>query len=307
MKKIVFMGTPDFAVSPLEKLNEKFDVKLVVTQKDKIRDRKKLLPTKVKEKAQELGLEVITPNSVKTDEFFSLIQKINPDFIIVVAFGKIINKRLIDFMQGRILNIHASILPELRGASPINFAIVNGLTKTGISIMSIDEGLDTGDVLATKETEISINENVEELYDRLKIMGSDLIIKVLENFDEFFKNRQKQIGNSTYAPIIKKEMGKIDFNDTTLNIHNKIRGFYNWPGAFCQYNGEILKIHQSKLSKETSDGQIGEIFKIDEEGFFVKTLDSSIKIIQIQFPGKKRVLVKDYLRGNSIKIGEILR
>lgn len=307
MKKIVFMGTPDFAVSPLERLNEKFDVKLVVTQKDKIRDRKKLLPTKVKEKAQELGLEVITPNSVKTDEFFSLIQKINPDFIIVVAFGKIIDKRLIDFMQGRILNIHASILPELRGASPINFAIVNGLTKTGISIMSIDEGLDTGDVLATSETEISINENVEELYDKLKIMGSDLIIKVLENFDEFFKNRQKQSGNSTYAPIIKKEMGKIDFNDTSLNIHNKIRGFYNWPGAFCQYNGELLKIHQSKLTNEVSDAQIGEIFKIDEEGFFVKTLDSSIKIIQIQFSGKKRVLVKDYLRGNSIKIGEILR
>lgn len=306
MKKIIFMGTPDFAVLPLEKLNEKFCIKLVVTQKDKLRNRNKLSQTPVKQKAIELGLDVITPDSVKTDEFFSLVKEINPDFIVVVAFGQIIDKRLIDFMKGKILNIHASILPHLRGASPINFAIVNGFKKTGLSIMSIDYGLDTGDVLEIDETDISISENVEDLYQRLKKMGANLIVKVLENFQNFFENRKKQIGDSSYAPIIKKEMGKLSFNDFSINVHNKIRGFYNWPGTFCNYDGKIIKIHKSMLSSEKFDGKVGEIFKVDKEGFFVKTLDSSIKILEIQFPGKKRVLVKDYLRGNSIKIGEVL-
>lgn len=306
MKKIIFMGTPDFAVLPLEKLNEKFSIELVVTGKDKLRNRNKLLKTPVKEKALELGLNVITPDSVKTDEFFSLVKDINPDFIVVVAFGKIIDKRLIDFMKGKILNIHASILPNLRGAAPINFAIVRGFKETGVSIMSIDDGLDTGDVLAIEKTDISISENVCDLYNRLKIMGSNLIVKVLENFQKFFENRKKQTVDFSYAPIIKKEMGKLTFNDFSINIHNKIRGFYNWPGTFCNFDGKIIKIHKSMLSNEEFNGKIGEIFKVDKEGFFVKTLDSSIKILEIQFPGKKRVLVKDYLKGNSIKIGEVL-
>lgn len=305
--KIIFMGTADFSVLPLEKLNEKFDIELVVTKKDKLRNRNKLLPTPVKEKALELGLNVITPDSVRDDEFFSIVKKINPDFLVVVAFGKIIDKRLIDFMQGRILNIHASVLPKLRGACPINFAIVEGFKKTGVSIMSIDEGLDTGDVLAVEQTNISDSENVEQLYERLKVIGSNLIVKVIDDFDTFFKNRKKQDLDYTYAPVITKEMGKIDFNDTSLNIHNKIRGFYNWPSTFCNYNGETIKIHKSEVSKEKFDGKIGEIFKVDDDGFFVKTKDSSIKILQIQFPGKKRLFVKDYLKGNSIKIGEILK
>lgn len=307
MKKIIFMGTPDFAVLPLEKLNENFEISLVVTQKDKLRNRKKLMPTPVKEKALELGLEVITPDTVKSDEFFEIVKKINPDFIVVVAFGQIINKRLIDFMQGKILNIHASVLPKLRGAAPINWAIVNGFNKTGVSIMSINEGLDEGDVLAISETEISICENAENLYERLKIIGTELIIKVLDNFDCFYENKKQQGDNFTYAPIIKKYMGKICFDDTALNIHNKIRGFYNWPSAFCEYEGQIIKIHKSCISDETKDVEVGTIFKVDDEGFFVKTLDGSLKVLEIQFPAKKRVLVKDFLRGNSIKVGEVLK
>lgn len=307
MQKIIFMGTPDFAVVPLEKLNEKFEVSLVVTQKDKLRNRKKLLPTPVKERALELGLEVITPESVKTDEFFEIVKKINPDFIIVVAFGQIINKRLIDFMNGKILNIHASLLPKLRGAAPINWAIVDGFKKTGVSIMSINEGLDTGDVLITDETEISLSENVEDLYNRLKEMGAYLIVKALENFDKLYSERTKQGDEFTYASMIKKEMGKLSFADTSINIHNKIRGFYNWPSTFCEYNGEIIKIHKSELTNENSNCEVGTIFKVDEDSIFVKTLDGSIKILELQFSGKKRVLVRDYLKGNSIEIGEVLR
>lgn len=306
MKKIIFMGTPDFAVKPLEFLNEKFEISLVVSQKDKLRNRKKLTPTPVKERALELGLEVITPDSVKTDEFFEIVEKINPDFIVVVAFGQIIDKRLIDRMEGRILNIHASILPKLRGAAPINWAIVNGDKKSGVSIMSIDVGLDTGDVLLVEETKITDEDNVETLYNRLCEIGSKAIVDAIENFDELYKNRQKQGEDFTYAPIIKKEMGKLYFSDTSENIHNKIRGFYIWPSTFCTYKGENIKIHSSEISNQKYSGEYGTIFKVEEDGFLVSTSNGSVKIKEIQFPGKKRVTVKDYLRGNSIEIGEVL-
>ncbi|KXB66522.1 methionyl-tRNA formyltransferase [Parvimonas sp. KA00067] len=306
MKKIIFMGTPDFAVPPLEVLNENFEISLVVSQKDKLRNRKKLLPTPVKQKALELGLEVITPDSVKSDEFFEIVKKINPDFIVVVAFGQIIDKRLIDFMGGKILNIHASILPELRGSAPINWAIVNGLEKTGVSIMSIDVGLDTGDVLDIEETEISDLDNAETLYERLSKMGSTLIVETMNDFENKYKNRIKQGVNFSYAPMIKKEMGKLNFNDTSRNIFNKIRGFYNWPSTFCEYMGENIKVHRAEIGTESPNVKVGTIFKTSKDAIFVKTLDGSIKLLEIQFAGKKRVLVKDYLRGNSIKVGEIL-
>ena len=302
MKKIIFMGTPDFAVPPLETLNENFEVSLVVSQKDKLRNRKKLLPTPVKQRALELGLEVVTPDSVKSDEFFEIVKEINPDFIVVVAFGQIIDKRLIDFMHGKILNIHASILPELRGSAPINWAIVNGLEKTGVSIMSIDVGLDTGDVLDIEETEISDLDNAETLYERLSKMGS-----TINNFENKYENRVKQGDKFSYAPMIKKEMGKLDFNDTSRNIFNKIRGFYNWPSTFCEYMEENIKVHRAEISKENPNENVGTIFKVSDDGIFVKTMDGSIKLLEIQFSGKKRVLVKDYLRGNSIKVGEILK
>lgn len=306
MKKIIFMGTPDFAVKPLEFLNEKFDISLVVSQKDKLRNRKKLTPTPVKARALELGLEVITPDSVKTDEFFEIVEKINPDFIVVVAFGQIIDKKLIDRMKGRILNIHASILPKLRGAAPINWAIVNGDKKSGVSIMSIDVGLDTGDVLLVEETEITDEDNVETLYNRLCEIGSNAIVNAIENFDELYKNRKKQGDDFTYAPIIKKEMGKLDFTETSENIHNKIRGFYIWPSTFCNYMGENIKIHSSEISNQKYVGECGTIFKIEEDGFLVSTSNGSIKIKEIQFAGKKRVSVRDYLKGNSIEVGEVL-
>ena len=255
----------------------------------------------------ELGLEVVTPDSVKSDEFFEVVKEINPDFIVVVAFGQIIDKRLIDFMKGKILNIHASILPELRGSAPINWAIVNGLKKTGVSIMSIDVGLDTGDVLDIEETEILESDNAETLYERLSEMGSSLIVKTINDFENKYENRVKQGDNFSYAPMIKKEMGKLNFNDTSRNIFNKIRGFYNWPSTFCEYLGENIKIHRAEISKENPNESIGTIFKISDDAIFVKTLDGSIKLLEIQFSGKKRVLVKDYLRGNSIKVGEILK
>lgn len=307
MKKIIFMGTPEFAVPPLETLNENFEVSLVVSQKDKLRNRKKLLPTPVKQRALELGLEVVTPDSVKSDEFSEVVKEINPDFIVVVAFGQIIDKRLIDFMKGKILNIHASILPELRGSAPINWAIVNGLKKTGVSIMSIDVGLDTGDVLDIEETEILESDNAETLYERLSEMGSSLIVKTINDFENKYENRVKQGDNFSYAPMIKKEMGKLNFNDTSRNIFNKIRGFYNWPSTFCEYLGENIKIHRAEISKENPNEIVGTIFKVSDDAIFVKTLDGSIKLLEIQFSGKKRVLVKDYLRGNSIKVGEILK
>lgn len=306
MKKILFMGTPDFAVKPLEFLNEKFEISLVVSQKDKLRNRNKLLPTPVKARALELGLEVITPEIVKTDEFYEIVEDINPDFIVVVAFGQIIDKRLIDRMGGRILNIHASILPKLRGAAPINWAIVNGDKKSGVSIMSIDVGLDTGDVLLVEETEITDDDNCETLYNRLALMGSNAIVKAIDNFDELFKNRVKQGNDFTYAPIIKKEMGKLDFTETSENIHNKIRGFYIWPSTFCNYMGENIKIHSSEISNQKYVGECGTIFKIEEDGFLVSTSNGSIKIKEIQFAGKKRVSVRDYLKGNSIEVGEVL-
>ena len=307
MKNIVFMGTPEFAVKPLEKLYENFNIKLVVTQEDKLRNRNKLLPTPVKIKALELGLKVITPSSVNTDDFFEIILKENPDFIVIVAFGQKIGKKLIEHMKGRILNIHSSLLPKLRGAAPINWAIVNGFCETGVSIMSIDEGLDTGDILSFDKTNISISENSEELYNRLSIMGANLIVKTILDFDSLYKKRLKQDDNFSYAPIIKKDFGRLSFNDSALNIHNKVRGFYNWPSTFCNYKDEIIKIHRTELVDYKSSEENGKIVKVENDGFIVTTADGCIKITEIQFPSKKRILVSEYLKGNSIEIGEILR
>lgn len=310
MKKIIFMGTPEFAVESLDKIYEtdNYEISLVVTGKDKKRSRGKLLPTPVKLKAEELSLPVITPSSVNTEEFMNRVKEINPDYIIVVAYGQIIGDKLIEYMNGRIINVHSSVLPKYRGAAPINWAIVNGEAESGVSIMLIGEGLDTGDVLNIAKTKIFEEEDAGQLHDRLKILGAETLIKTLSNFDIFYSNRTVQDeAKASYYGMIKKKMGKIDFTNNPKNIYNKMRGFKPWPGSFFEYEGENIKVHNMHIIEEYNDYKLGQVVDVSEDGIKISCKNGYIVLTEIQFPNKRKMSVKDYLKGNEFKKDIILK
>src|SRR5690606_23122965 len=242
------MGTPEFAVPPLEALHSKgYDISLVITQKDKRRGRgKKLLPTPVKEKALELGLEVYQPDSVNEKDTINRLIEINPDVIVVVAFGQILKKDLLNIPKYGCLNIHASILPKYRGAAPINWAIINGEKETGITIMEMDEGLDTGDILKVERIPIEKDDDSISIHDKLSHLGAKLIVRVLEEMRMGKIEKTPQNHElSSYAPMLSKETGRIDWNNNGNNIINLIKGLKPWPSAYFIYNGDSIKIHKA--------------------------------------------------------------
>lgn len=308
--KIVFMGTPDFAVPNLEMLykNENYNIELVVTQGDKKRGRgKKIKFPPVKEKALELGLEVYQPENINSEDSIKKIRDIAPDFIIVVAFGQILRKDILSIPKYGCINVHASLLPKYRGAAPINWAIIDGEKNTGITIMQMDQGLDTGDILNKKSIEISIEDDYPSLHDKLASLGGELLINTLEDMVNEDVNRVVQDDNlSNYAPMIFKETGKINWDDYAHNIVNKVRGLKPWPTAYTNYEDMNMKIHKAKVLDEKSYGEIGEILKVCDEGIYVSTKDKMILIEELQFPNKKKMNVKDYIRGNEIKTGVVL-
>lgn len=309
MKKVIFMGTPDFAVASLNEIakNNSFEIPLVITRADKKRNRGKLLPTPVKERAIELGLDVITPKSINTPEVIETIKNINPDYIAVVAYGQIIGKELIDFMDGRMINVHSSILPKYRGAAPINWAIVKGEKESGVSIMLVGEELDQGDILKIEKAPISDDEDAGTLHDRLMDMGAKALVEVLDDFDEYYEKRISQNEeDATYYGMIKKEMGKIDFTDSPANIYNKMRGFKPWPGSYFIYKDKNVKVHNMHIINEYNDYKDGEVVKVEDKGITISCNNGYIVITELQFPNKKRMLVEDYLKGNEFEKGIIL-
>lgn len=306
---IVFMGTPEFAVPTLESLyNEGYSIDLVITQEDKRRGRgKKLQYTPVKEKALELGLEVFQPNSINSEGSITKMKELNPDFIVVVAYGQILKKEILEIPKYGCYNVHASLLPKYRGAAPINWAIINGEKETGITIMEIDEGLDTGDMILWEAIPINSEDDTVIIHDKLAELGGKLIVKALSDIKDNKAVKTPQDHSlSSYASMLNKDMGKIKWNDTGENIINLIRGLKPWPSAYTKYKDEVLKIHKAKLINPLKKGICGEIIKVDKEGIFVVAKDKTVVLEEIQFPGKKRLKVDEYLRGNSVDEGVIL-
>ncbi|WP_313756616.1 methionyl-tRNA formyltransferase [Tissierella sp.] len=307
--KIVFMGTPDFAVPTLKSLYSKgYSIELVITQKDKPKGRgKKLQYTPVKEKALELGLEVYQPDSINDIETINRIKSINPDFIVVVAYGQILKKDILEIPKYGCYNVHASLLPKYRGAAPINWVIINGEEETGVTIMEMEEGLDSGDMLLWKSIPINRDDDASSIHDKLSELGGKLIIGALEGIRNGELNKIPQNHSlSTYAHMLDKGMGRINWNDKGENIINLIKGLKPWPSAYSQYKDEIVKIHKASLSGKVKEGSNGEIVKVDNKGMYVNAQDKIVVIEEIQFPGKKKLKVEEYLRGNSIEKGIIL-
>lgn len=305
--KIVFMGTPEFAVPTLEALADNgHNIKLVITQPDKKQGRgKKVQSSPIKIKAQDLGIEVFQPKNVNSIESIEKLKVINPDIIIVVAYGQILKEEILKLPKYGCINVHASLLPYYRGAAPINWAIINGEKKSGVTIMYMDKGLDTGDMILKKEIDIDYNDNAKDLHDKLKYLGANALIEALVDIESGKVTREKQNNEiATYAPMLDKKIGLIDWNQNGERIRNLVRGINPWPGAYFIYNNEKVKIFEVELIDKLSN-EIGKIVKVDKDGIIINAKDKSVIIKEIQFPGKKRMKVEEFLKGNSIKEGYI--
>ncbi|MBP3559057.1 MAG: methionyl-tRNA formyltransferase [Clostridia bacterium] len=304
--KILYMGTPDFAVKPLKALIEnKYDVCGVVTQPDKPVGRKAILtPPPVKIEAENAGIKVYQPQTLKNGEGIEILKETNPDVVIVVAYGKILPKDFLEFSKYGCINIHGSILPKYRGAAPIQRCVLDGEEYAGVTAMQMDVGLDTGDMLLVEKTKIGENETSGELFDRLADMGAQLLIKTLDKLQKDELKPEKQNDEeSTYASMLDKSMSPVDWNNSAQQVHNQIRGLDPWPVALTVYNGKTLKLFRSYLTDSLGSGEAGTV-KAVKEGLAVFCGDGKPVIItEVQYEGKKRMKAADFLRGNPIPDG----
>ena len=304
--KIVYMGTPDFAVPALKKLAQspKHTVAAVFTQPDKPQGRKMIMaPPDVKVCAQELSIPVYQPKSMKGDDAFAQLEEIDPDVIVVAAYGQILPKRVLDLPKFGCVNIHGSLLPKYRGAAPIQQAVLNGDKVTGVTTMLMDVGLDTGDILLTKETEIGINETSAELFDRLSLMGGELIEETLDALENGTVEPKKQDEKlASHTSKIDKSMCPVSFDKPALEIHNRIRGLYSWPIATAQIGGKRVKIHKARLCDKS--GRAGEILSV--KPLVIACAEGSVEILELQPEGKKKMTAEAFAAGHKLKTGEIL-
>lgn len=306
MTKIVFMGTPDFAVPVLKQLiSDGYEVVAVVTQPDRPVGRKKILtPPSVKVAAEQHGIPVLQPEKLRDSEELEQIIKLEPDLIVTAAYGQILPKKLLDAPKYGCINVHASLLPELRGGAPIHYAILQGKEKTGVTIMYMVEKLDAGDILTQVEVPISETDTVGTLHDKLSEAGAKLLSETLPKLlrGELTPVPQNE-EEATYAYNITREQEKIDWTKTGEEIYNHIRGFNPWPVAYTTLNGKTIKIWRSVKVPLPRRGLPGEIVSIDEEGFTVCTgNETGIKIIELQPSGKRRMSAAEYLRGAGAKL-----
>lgn len=302
---IVFMGTPDFAVPCLQKLLDAgYPVTGVFTQPDKPKGRGyKLVPPPVKELAMAHDIPVFQPASLRNDEAYELLKSCAPDLIVVVAYGKILPKRVLELPQYGCINVHASLLPRYRGAGPIQWAILNGESETGITTMYMGEGLDTGDMLEQVKTPIGENETADELYTRLSKMGAETLLVTLQKLEADALLRTPQDDSlSCYAPILDKSLCPLDFNKTARELHNQIRGLSSWPAATTTYKGKRLKVYESRLV--SMSGQPGEI--LDTKRFIVACKEGALQLVSVQYEGGRRMDGDAFLRGRPPVSGEKL-
>ncbi len=300
---IIYMGTPDFAVPALKKLYEsKHTVQAVFTQPDKPKGRKMVLtPPDVKVCAQELNIPVYQPTTFKSEEPLEIIKKYNPDVIVVAAYGKLLPKTVLESAKYGCINIHGSLLPKYRGAAPIQQSVLNGDKVTGVTAMQMAEGLDTGDILTVIETKIGENETSGELFDRLSILGGELIIKTLEMLENGeIKPVKQDESKATHTSKIDKSFCPIDFTKSAEEVHNKVRGLNPWPIATAELNGKKLKIYSTKVCEKS--GKAGTIISI--KPLIVACGSGSVEIIELQPEGKKRMPSAAFLAGHKLNIGD---
>ena len=305
--RIVFMGTPSFAVPILEEVIKKYNVVMVVSQPDREKDRKgNIIYSPCKQLALDNNIEVFQPIKIK-DEYQKILD-IKPDIIITAAYGQIIPSIILDYPKYGCINVHGSLLPKLRGGAPVHHAIINGDKVVGVTIMYMDKKMDSGDIISQASTDIGEDTTLDELYSRLSYMGRDLLMDTLPSIFNGTNKRIKQNEEEvTYGLNITKEEEKINFNNSINDIHNRIRGLSSIPGAYAILNGKRMKIYKSIKTNILSNDKAGVIVKIDSDGIYVTTNDYIIRLIDIKLEGKKRCLVKDFINGIKKEdyIGEV--
>lgn len=307
--KLIFMGTPDFAVPTLRKLIESGqEIGFAVTQPDRARNRKQVTFSPVKQAALEYGIEVLQPERLKdSEEDRRKIRDYRPDAVIVVAYGQILKQDVLDIPRYGCFNVHGSLLPQLRGAAPMQRAILNGLEKTGVTIMRMEQGLDSGDMIAKAETRVD-HKNFEQLHDELAVLGADLLAETLPKIEsgEAVYTKQKE-EEATFAPLLKKQDGKIDFCRDPRQIERQIRAFDPWPGAFCTYREKTLKIWRAECPDTRCELPPGIVAAVHSDSIDVSCGGKLLRVTELQLPGKRRTAAADFLRGHRILPGDVLK
>lgn len=308
--RVIFMGTPDFAVPSLEALLTKHEVVLVVTQPDKPKGRgKKMVPTPVKACALEHGIPVLQPEKVKEPEFVEQLRSYEPDLIAVTAFGQILSEPILEMPKYGCINVHGSLLPKYRGAAPMQWSIIDGEKVTGITTMYMAKGLDSGDMLLKAEVVITDEDTFATIHDKMAVTGANLLLDTLDQLEAGTLERIPQDHDAaTYAPMITKETGHIDWSKNRQDIINLIRGLNPVPAAYTIYEEEVLKIFGAVVSDVQADGAAnGEIVAVVKKGFVVKCGDGCLLITEVQARGGKRMMTDAYLRGHAVKEGILLQ
>ena len=305
---IVFMGTPEFAVPSLRRLIEEYNVTAILTQPDKPKGRgKKMAYSPVKEEGLKHEIPVYQPVKLKDDkELIKKIKDLKPDFIIVVAFGQILTKEVLDIPKYGCINLHASLLPMYRGAAPLNWAIINGEKVSGNTTMLMDVGLDTGDMLLKDEVDISDDMTCGELHDILTVRGADLLVQSIEGIVNGKIIPEKQSDETFYAKMLDKELANICWNKTSTEIHNLVRGLNPWPIAYTNYKGERMKIYKTKALEECSTKEPGTIIDVSKKGIKVACKEGTLLIEKVQFPNGKPLSIEQYINGHEIDKNIIL-
>lgn len=307
--RIVFMGTPEIAVPSLERLiSDGHDVCAVVTQPDRPKGRgKKLAFSPVKEAAMRHELEILQPEKASQPDFLDRLRELNPDLIVVIAFGQILRKEVLDLPKYGCVNVHVSLLPKYRGAAPINWAIIDGEEKTGVTTMFMDEGLDTGDIIKTREFRLDDEINAGQLHDIMMEEGADVLSQTVKAIEDGTAERIRQNDDeSTYAPMMDRNLGHIDFKKSAVSIHNLVRGTVPWPGAWCESPYGKIKIWKTRIGQGQTDREPGTIVSVGKQGIEVACGMGMLLIEEIQMPNKKRMHVSEYIKGNNIEIGKVL-
>lgn len=308
--RVIFMGTPDFATGTLEEIVKAgHEVVGVVTQPDKPKGRgKTMMPTPVKETALKYNLPVYQPRKVREPEFVEVLRSLKPDVMVVAAFGQIITKEILEMPKYGCINVHASLLPAYRGAAPIQWAVINGDKESGVTIMQMDEGIDTGDMIEKAVVPIAEDETGGSLFDKLSHTGAKLCVKVLKDLEEGTAVREKQPEESTtpYAKMIDKKMGEVDWKKSAKEIEQLIRGLNPWPSAYTKVHGKTLKLWKAKVLLETSQMKPGQIVKVTKDSLAVQTGQGMLEIQELQLEGKKRMDTSSFLRGYALAEGESL-
>lgn len=316
--KIIFMGTPDFSVGTLEALVEAgHEVVLAVTQPDKPKGRgKEMQFTPVKECALAHNIPVYQPKKIREPECIEELKKYQADVCVVVAFGQILPKEILEMTPYGCINVHASLLPKYRGAAPIQWAIIEGETVTGVTTMQMDEGLDTGDMILKTEIPIAEDETGESLHDKLAAAGAELCVKTLKALEDKTAVFEKQGESPTaYAKMLTKEMGNIDWTRPAAQIERLIRGLNSWPSAYTHWNGKVMKIWRAVVEEEmaepageqtTDAGQPGTVAAVGKDSFTVRAGEGCLRVLEVQIPGKKRMDAGAFLRGYTMETGTLL-